>query len=67
MAKVELTQERVYVPGEAKKRGRIALFFLVVFMAASLWALAREGVFKNGMEELSEARQAYMNKAEAVK
>ena len=66
MAKVELSQEHVYVPGKAKKRSRIALFFLVIFMATGLWALAQEGVFESGMSELKNVKQVYLEQKNKV-
>lgn len=61
MAKVQLNQEHVYVPGPARKRLRIGVFFLIVFAAAGLWLLAQDGVFENGVRELQAARQTYAN------
>lgn len=59
MAKVDINQEHVYVPGKARKRLRIGVFFLIVFAGAGLWLLTEEGVFENGVSELKSAKEAY--------
>ena len=64
-AKVHIPQERVYVPDKAKKRLRIGLFFLIVFSGAGVLVLAQRGVLQAGIEQISDARQVYLEKINA--
>lgn len=59
MAKVSIKQEHVFVPGKAKKRLRMGVFFLVVLAAAGMWVLAEDGAFESGVNDLKAAKQTY--------